>query len=254
MASALLLGFLTSVFGIVFSLADRRDAIDFQTAPYTIGPPVLDVICSDLQNALLEPFEDLDAFKAEGDSMGGADTTKIDFVTAVPSRSKVRIDNAWVRSAICEVGYRMRRSETADGLFALYRREDFGVDDKPLEGGKFYKLCDRVAEFRIDFFDDDPGSPESDEAEGELEWDAEREKGLPFGCRVTLVVMPPVDVDDRGDASVDSSEVCCWPVMFHCVAHTVPWQVWRERVPMVAPNRKAVSLVTNDSAIAATIT
>jgi nitrate/nitrite transporter NarK len=33
-----------------------------------------------------------------------------------------------------------------------------------------------------------------------------------------------------------ASEVCCWPVMFHCVTHTVPVQVWSERVPMVAPN------------------
>jgi len=199
LASTLLLMFLTSVFGIVWSLADRRNAIEFQTAPYGIGPPVLDMICQDLQHALLEPFEDLDAFEAVSDSMGGADTTQIDFVVAVPSRSKVEIEGEWVRSAVCEVGYRMRRSETADGLFALYRREDFGVDDKPLEGGKYYKLCDRVEEFRIDFFEEDPGRPDSDEAEGESEWDAEKQKGLPFGCRVILVIMPPVEVDDRGD-------------------------------------------------------
>ena len=199
MASAILLWFLGSVFGLVWSLADRRNALEFQTAPYGIGPPVLALVCEDLRHALVEPYEDFDAFKAEGDTMGGEDTTKLDFVTVVPSRSKVRVDNEWVRSAVCEVGYRMRRSETADGLFALYRREDFGVDDKPLEGGKYYKLCDRVAEFRIDFFEDDPGQPESDDADGELEWDAEDKKGLPYACRVTLVVMPPVEVDDRGN-------------------------------------------------------
>jgi len=108
-----------------------------------------------------------------------------------------------VRARICEVGYRLRRSETADGLFALYRREDFGVDDKPLEGGKFYKLCDRVVEFRIDFFAEDPGDPDSDEADGVLEWDAEREKGLPWACRVTLSIMPPVELDDNGDPVAD---------------------------------------------------
>ena len=199
-ASAMLLGFLVSVFGLVWGLASRRDAMETQTAPYGIGPPVLDLVCEDLRHALLEPYEDNDAFKAEGDTMGGADTTKIDFVTSVMSRSKVRIDDEWVRAAICEVGYRMRRSETSDGLFALYRREDFGVDDKPLEGGKYYKLCDRVVEFRIDLFEDDPGTPDSDEAEGELDWDAEQENGLPFAARVTLVIMPPVEVDDRGDA------------------------------------------------------
>jgi len=202
-ASAILLWFLGMVFGTVFMTASFRDSIERQVAPYGIGPPVLDLVCEDLRHALIEPFEDLDAFKAEGDTAGGADTTKIDFVTVVHSRSKVEVDREWVRSSICEVGYRLRRSETEDGLFALYRREDFGVDDKPLEGGKFYKLCDRVTEFRIDFFAEDPGSPDSDEADGQLEWDAETEKRLPWACRVTLSIMPPVELDDRGDPVED---------------------------------------------------
>ncbi len=203
LAATLLLIFLGSLFGLVWATADFRDRIERTSAPYAIGPPVLDLIAEDLRHALLEPYEDFDAFKAEGDTMGGADTTKVDFVTAVASRSKVEVDREWVRSAICEVGYRLRRSETADGLFALYRREDFGVDDKPLEGGKFYKLCDRVTQFRIDFFAEDPGSPDSDEAEGELDWDAETEKSLPWGCRVTLSIMPPVELNDRGDPIAD---------------------------------------------------
>ena len=202
-ASALLLMFLTGLFGMVWATVDFRDRIERQSAPYGVGPPVLDLICEDLRHALIEPYEDLDAFKAEGDTAGGADTTTIDFVTVVMSRSKVEVDREWVRSALCEVGYRLRRSESAEGLFALYRREDFGVDDKPLEGGKYYKLCDRVVEFRIDFFGEDPGTPDSDAADGELEWDAETEKKLPWACRVTISIMPPVELDDRGDPIAD---------------------------------------------------
>jgi hypothetical protein len=202
-ASAILLTFLTAVFGLVFMMGELRNGVERAAAPYAIGPAVLDLVAEDLRHALLEPYEDVDAFKAEGDTMGGADTTKIDFVTAVSSRSKVEVDDEWVRAAICEVGYRLRRSETADGLFALYRREDFGVDENPLEGGKYYKLCDRVVVFRIDLFAEDPGTPDSDEAEGELEWDAETEERLPWGARITLSVMPPVEVDDRGDPIED---------------------------------------------------
>ena len=202
-ASFVLLWFLTTIFTVIFVTGAMRDRIERASAPYGIGPPVLELVCDDLRFALLEPYDDKDAFHAEGDTMGGADTTKLDFVTVVASRSKVEVDDEWVRSAICEVGYRLRRSETADGLFALYRREDFGVDDKPLEGGKYYKLCDRVTEFRIDFFAEDPGSPDSDEAEGELDWDAKTEKKLPWGCRVVLGIMPPVEVDDRGDPVED---------------------------------------------------
>ena len=52
-ASALLLMFLSSVFGLIWSLADRRAAMEFQTAPYSIGPPVLELVCEDLRNARL---------------------------------------------------------------------------------------------------------------------------------------------------------------------------------------------------------
>ncbi len=198
-ASFILLLFLTALFGTISTLSNQRTLIERSALPYSIGPAVLDVICDDLRSALIEPYKDFDAFRAEGDTIGGADTTKIDFVTAVSSRAKVRVDDEWVRSALCEVGYRLRRSEHAEGLYALYRREDFGVDDKPLEGGKYYKLCDRVVEFRLDFFKDDPGDPEADDAEGLRDWDAQKEKLLPWSVRVTLTLLPPVDVDDRGD-------------------------------------------------------
>jgi len=139
--------------------------------------------------------------------VGGTDTTELDFATVVTSRSRVEIDGEFHSSAVCEVGYRMRRSERYDGLYALYRREDFGVDSEPFEGGKFYKLADRVVEFRIDFFEEDPGKPEGDEALGIMDWDAKEKKGLPYAARITLVIQPPVERDDRGDPVEEVSDI-----------------------------------------------
>ncbi len=207
LASTMLLMFLSSLFGLVWSIAEFRDQIEQEVRPYDMAPPVLALVVQDLNNVLVEPYKDRDAFKGEGDTIGGEDTTKLDFVTAVSSRSAVEIDDEFVKSAICEIGYRVRRSEVYDDLFALYRREDFGVDEEPFEGGKYYKLADRIASFRIDFYEEDPGKPEGDEAKGLQDWDAKEQGGLPYGCRITLVVVPPYETDEDGNALEELQEI-----------------------------------------------
>ncbi len=207
LASTLLLMFLGALFGLVWSTATFRDRLERQVRTFEVGPPVLDIVAADLAHALTHSFKESDSFEAVEESVGGTDTTELDFATVVTSRSRVEIDNDYLTSAVCEVGYRMRRSERYDGLFALYRREDFGVDDEPFEGGKFYKLADRVVEFRIDFFEEDPGDPEGDEALGVMDWDAKEKKGLPYAARITLVIQPPVETDDRGDAIEDVQDI-----------------------------------------------
>lgn len=197
-ASALLAVFFASVYGLVEGTLEVRRAIEEKATPYAVGPVVMDRIVEDLRGAVLEPYKDLDVFHAENESPTGETSTKVDFVTVVPSRSRVKVQREFVKARINEVGYRMRRSETAQGLGALYRREDLGVDEEPLEGGKYYKLCDRVKTFRIDWFAEDPGPPDGDDAKGEEEWDAKKEKRLPFACRVTLTLVGDSEVDERG--------------------------------------------------------
>ena len=206
-ASMIMLWFLTMVFGLIWSLSDYKDRTERLVRSLEVGPPVLEIIATDLRQTVQHGFKDGDTFKATEESIGGADTTEVDFVTAVMSRSRVEIDDRYQRAAVCEVGYRMRRSDRYDDLFALYRREDFGVDDKPFEDGKFYKLADRVVEFHLDFFEEDPGNPDSDEALGLPDWDAKEKKALPWGVRITLVMRPPVETNDQGDPIEDVEDV-----------------------------------------------
>ena len=52
----------------------------------------------------------------------------------------------------------------------------------------------------MDYFEEEPASPGDDGAKGVTEWDAKKEKGLPWGCRITLVLEGP----PRSDQDVDS--------------------------------------------------
>ena len=205
-ASALLAIFFVSVYGLVEGTLKTRADIEEQATPYAVGPVVMQRIVQDLRSAVVEPYKDLDVFRAESKNVNGDSTTKIDFVASVRSRARVRVKDEMVAAAVNEVGFRARRSESANGLLALYRREDLGVDEEPLAGGSYHKLCDRVKTFKMEFFQEDPGDPATDDAKGVESWDAKAKKALPWGCRLTLVLVGEVDTDDRGHALRDAPE------------------------------------------------
>jgi prepilin-type N-terminal cleavage/methylation domain-containing protein len=205
-ATALLAVFFAEVYGLVATTLKLRADIEDGATPYAVGPAVMDIITEDLRGATIEPYKDLNAFHAEAKTVNTETCTELDFVTTVPSRRRIKIQDDEVKARLNEVGYRLRRSETVQGLSALYRREDLGVDEDPLNGGKFYKVADSVKIFRVDWFADDPGDPSTDDAKGEEEWDAKKEKKLPWGCRVTLTLMGDAKTDDQGRPIEDAPE------------------------------------------------
>ena len=205
-ATALLGVFFVSVYSMVAATVKIRNQIQDEATPYAVGPVVIDRIVEDLRAATVEPYKDGDAFHAEVETINGEAATKVDFVTCSPSRARVKVGRELVKAHLNEVGYRLRRSETASGLGALYRREDLGVDEEPLAGGAYYKLADRVKEFRIDWFAEDAGDPTTEDAKGEEEWDAKKEKKLPFACRITLKLLGESAVDDQGRPLEDAPE------------------------------------------------
>jgi type II secretory pathway component PulJ len=202
-ASVVAAVFFLGVFSIVLTMLDQRQHIEESALPYNTAPAVLDRLTEDLRNAVYRPYNGGDVFHAERENVNGEEVTRLQFVAAVSSRRKFEVDREQVRAYINEIGWRCRRSETRDGLIAIYRREDPGVDDKPLEGGKYAKVVDGVVAFSIDFFPNDPGSPEDEGAKGEEEWDAKKDDGLPWACRITLSLMPQYDTDENGQPVSD---------------------------------------------------
>ena len=196
-ASALLATLFVGVFGIVWGTIRTRQAIEDRAVPFSTGPVVMQRIVQDLESFQAEAFEATkDVFKG---AASRPEDVRLDFVTAVPSRDRVQVKDEWVRAAVNETGYRIRRSESDSDLYSLYRREDLGVDSEPSEGGKYYKLCDRVRKFAIDWYAEDPGEPGGDDAEGVTDWDARKETKLPWGCRVTLVLAGNPEMTEDGD-------------------------------------------------------
>ncbi len=184
LVGALVLGiFLSFIYGVVISAFRVRDVVQSSTSALAQGSLAMDLIARDLEGAFWRPIQDFDCFRAEEEGSRG---TKVDFLTTTDSRSQEEIDERLLRSDIAEVGYRTRALK--DGM-ALYRREQFGVDDKPLEGGDFYKVLAGVKEFRIDWFEKDPTEDDpSDEPEGEIAWDLKEKKRLPRAGRILLVI------------------------------------------------------------------
>ena len=74
-----------------------------------------------------------------------------------------------MRSDVHEVGYRLRPNPTDDDFLEIYRREDFGVDDEPFDGGNYTFLHDRVKRFDVQVFTED-----GPDAEPLDDWGTER--------------------------------------------------------------------------------
>jgi hypothetical protein len=93
-----------------------------------------------------------------------------------------------LRSDVTEVGYAIRSNGTDK---SLYRREQFGVDQKPYEGGDWFKVVGGVEEFTVEFFEKDP-TEEDDKADvddaAEKAWDLKEKKKLPRAARINLAL------------------------------------------------------------------
>jgi prepilin-type N-terminal cleavage/methylation domain-containing protein len=198
LVGALVLGiFVSFVYGAVISAFQVRSVIQSTTSALARGTMAIDIVARDLENAFSRPIDEGDAFKAVSD----AGHTVVDFITTTDSRRQEEFDRRLLRSDITEVGYRTRRGE--NGL-VLFRREQFGVDDKPFEGGDYYKVVDGVKEFQIDWFEKDPSAESGDETKDALNaWDAKEKKKLPRSAKITLVLEGKSTDPERPDDMVE---------------------------------------------------
>lgn len=210
---------LTSLGIIVKSTVDAKIAVESEARVRRLGPAIMATISRDLRNAWATgPVEgvDIDGKWFRGQHNGGDDDAMDEmwFVTSIDSYMKYE----GISSDLTEVGYYLKPNDAPDGsalegLYSLYRREDFSVDKRPDEGGIGIMMHDRVVSFRVWYYDlprdaldaegnIDPAAFESivepDSATEKDDWDSDDNDRLPYAVRVELILdATPIDAYNR---------------------------------------------------------
>ncbi|MEY2746922.1 MAG: Type secretion system protein, partial [Planctomycetota bacterium] len=94
-----------------------------------------------------------------------------------------------LRSGATEVGYRLRpNDESGDQFLEIWRRESFGVDEEPFEGGLFQFLHDRVKSFDVQAWEEDGPDAEPLEEWGGDDAGDDQRAGLPARIEISLTL------------------------------------------------------------------
>lgn len=182
---------LVSISQILTVSRKTRDEIHNTKERMLAGPAILQRIEADVR-ALVTYNRDLRSIlRIKDRSLVGYDADRIDFVSSTNGLLPFResSNERFRRADVCEVGFCLRRRPDADDFLELYRREAFGVDGEPFEGGEYALMHDRVKGFEIKIFSED-----GPDAEPLDEWGTEdsEEQGLPtrIEIEVTLEMAP----------------------------------------------------------------
>jgi len=182
--------------GILFAIAkiltiarSSRDSIHNTREEQLAGPAILDLLEQDLRSLFVFNRRQRELVRIRNQSTYGFETDSIDFVTGTNSMIRMEDDEEGLRADFNEVGYHLRPSVDPDNedRFELWRREDFGFDDEPFEGGEYTFLHDRVVAFDIRVFDED--GPDAEEVDS---WCTESDefRGLPARIEIDLTLAP----------------------------------------------------------------
>ncbi len=171
---------------ILTAARTSRDTIHNIQETELAGPAILDMVERDLRGIYTYDRTRQLHFRIKNRVILGFDADSIDFVTTTDSLSLHSEDERFIRADANEVGYRLKSSTTSDQFLEIYRREGYGVDDDPFEGGNFMLLHDRVKGFDVQCFAKD-GPDEQPLAE----WGASNDDtniGLPARIEITLTL------------------------------------------------------------------
>lgn len=207
---------LTSLGVILKSSVEARILVETELRARRMGPGILEIISRDLRNAWstgVDPETEIEGAWFKGDHKGSdeAAADELNFVTSV--NSYMRYEG--IHSDLTEVGYYLKenREGPLEGLYTLYRREDFLVDKRPDEGGLGVKMSDRVVSFRVWYYDL-PRDAVTDEGKIDPEalqevvqrgsstesddWDTVEQERLPYAVRIELILdVTPADAFNR---------------------------------------------------------
>jgi prepilin-type N-terminal cleavage/methylation domain-containing protein len=180
-------GIMLSMTQILTAARTSRDTIHNIQETQLAGPAILDLVERDLRGIFTYDRTCQLQLRVKNRVMLGYDADSLDFVTTSDSLVLTNIDNRFARGDVNEVGYRLRPNpDSADQFLEIYRRESFGVNEDPFEGGTYMFLHDRVKSFDVQCFAKDGKDEQPVD-----EWGTDKNPenlGLPARIEITLVL------------------------------------------------------------------
>jgi prepilin-type N-terminal cleavage/methylation domain-containing protein len=177
---------MVSMTQILTAARTSRDTIHNIQETELAGPAILDMLERDLRGITTFDRTRQLQMRVKNRVILGFDADSLDFVSSTDSLALHAEDDRFVRADANEVGYRLKSSSTSEQFLEIYRREAYGIDDDPFEGGTFMLLHDRVKGFDVQCFAKD-GTDELPLAE----WGAspnDQNIGLPARIEITLTL------------------------------------------------------------------
>ena len=180
----LMLAGITEILG---SVRTTRDLVHNIQETQLAGPAILDLVERDLRGIFTTGLPTEFHLQVKNQVVLGEDADRIDFFTTTDSLIWTGENDRFVRADFNEVGYCLRPSPLNDDFLEIYRREGFGIDDEPMQGGRYTFLHDRVVSFDIQVYAEDGPDAEPVEDWGLDPSDTETQ-GLPASIHITLQI------------------------------------------------------------------
>jgi prepilin-type N-terminal cleavage/methylation domain-containing protein len=180
-------GIMLAITQVLDSARVSRDTIYNIEETQLAGPAIMDLIERDVRAMITYdmPLESL--LRVKNRVVSGLDADSLDLIATTDSLAAWDVNRRATTMDYGEVGYRLRPNPADKDLLEIYRRESFGVDDKPYEGGQFVFLHDRVRHFDILVFNED--GPDADSLEEWNDGATDPEKiGLPARLQIELTL------------------------------------------------------------------
>lgn len=195
---------LVSITEILVAARTSRDTIYNIQETQLAGPAILDLIERDLRGIFTTSIDLRHQLRVRSRVTLGQDADSLDFVTTTDSKIWRYDGDRALRADVNEVGYRLRPSPESDDFLELYRREGFGIDEEPFDGGSYTFLHDRIKSFDVLAYAED--GPDAEPLE---EWNTDssdiQEFGLPARLEIsmTLELAPRIAREQLAIAPVD---------------------------------------------------
>ncbi len=201
-------GIMLAITSVLDSARVSRDTIHNLEETQLAGPAIMDLIERDIRAMITYDLPIESMLRVKNRVVSGLDADSIDFVTSTDSLAAWDVNRKAASNDYNEVGYRLRPNPEDKDLLEIYRRESFGVDDKPFDGGQFIFLHDRVRHFDIQIYTED--GPDATPLE---EWNVNAtdpdKMGLPARLQIelTLELAPRIQREQITVRSVDKRTI-----------------------------------------------